>query len=126
MGLKTLFSFSSQELDVQAGEAARRETSPAHDQNSAWKVKRLETLENRKVFYYASVVLLLGFYGFACYAMREPWKLVATGAFPVFCVFERVVETRCCAAVTFAVTLRGKDAQPDFQTRLVNCWSLPA
>ena len=84
MGLKTILSFSPQELDAQAW----RRASPEDDPISAWKTMRRETFEQRKVIFYVSVVLLLGFYGVACHAMREPWKLVATGAFPVFCLFE--------------------------------------
>ena len=84
MGLKTILSFSPQELSDQASSRA----APEDDPHLVWKTMRQETFEQRKVIFYVSVVLLLGFYCVACHAMKEPWKLVATGTFPVFCLFE--------------------------------------
>ena len=80
MGLKTLFSFSPRELRV--------ESTSDEDPRAEWKAARRETFESRRLIYAVTALGLLGIYGYASIVMKEPWKLVATGTLPIFCLFE--------------------------------------
>ncbi len=80
MGLKTLFSFSPSQY--------RMEFPSDEDPRAKWKAARRETFESRRLIYAVTALGLLGIYGYASIVMKDPWKLVATGILPVFCLFE--------------------------------------